>query len=493
MTAAALGGPRRYGLAAALELLGVALALLTIVLFRDCVIDDTYIGLRYADNLLRGDGLVYNVGERVEGITNLAFTVAVAGLGRAGIELLVAARFLGLCGAVVAVWLAPSIVMPADEERLQRAIARLLCLSNFAFVYLAWGGLETGAFAGLVTAAAFVQARSEMHYGSIAGLLGGLAFATRPEGALVVLVGIAIAAWRHGLRDAVRTPGGWIAAGIAIVVEGFRWQYYGAWVPNTARVKGLLSAGTPSDLPWYGTFGDDLVEALSQTGGAAVLLFVVIAVVAAKRPWPARLAAVTVAAFIGFEIYAGGDWMLGYRYLVPVVPLYLSLAVAGGALAVQRALPPTLTSRLVAGAAAIVVAGYSWSFALRFRQDINAYPQFVMTSRDMTTAARWLQQRYAPTTEITCWRIGALGYYSGLRVIDTNGLTDARVADTLADPKALDRYLSERAPRLAILRGRPGEPSPATETIHGATYRFVRSFPQGAFQTWRLYERAQPE
>ena len=40
-----------------------------------CTQDDAYISFRYADNLVNGHGLVFNPGERVEGITNLLWTV----------------------------------------------------------------------------------------------------------------------------------------------------------------------------------------------------------------------------------------------------------------------------------------------------------------------------------------------------------------------------------------------------------------------------------
>jgi hypothetical protein len=48
------------------------------------VCDDAFISFRYADNLVRGHGLVFNLGERVEGFTNLAWTLwAALGLGSA--------------------------------------------------------------------------------------------------------------------------------------------------------------------------------------------------------------------------------------------------------------------------------------------------------------------------------------------------------------------------------------------------------------------------
>lgn len=51
----------------------IGAALLCLHAFRyDFVADDTFIGLRYARNLLAGDGLVYNVGDQVEGYTTFS-------------------------------------------------------------------------------------------------------------------------------------------------------------------------------------------------------------------------------------------------------------------------------------------------------------------------------------------------------------------------------------------------------------------------------------
>ena len=61
-------------------LLGAAGALVGIGVAaqRAWLCDDAFISLRYAGNLARGDGLVYNVGERVEGFTNLLWTLLLA-------------------------------------------------------------------------------------------------------------------------------------------------------------------------------------------------------------------------------------------------------------------------------------------------------------------------------------------------------------------------------------------------------------------------------
>lgn len=58
------------------------------------IVDDAFISCRYARNLAEGHGLVYNVGERVEGYTNFLWTVLVAlGSVITGIE----TPFVALC------------------------------------------------------------------------------------------------------------------------------------------------------------------------------------------------------------------------------------------------------------------------------------------------------------------------------------------------------------------------------------------------------------
>src|SRR5689334_10099421 len=67
----------------------VAPAVLLVVNMRRAApltIDDAYITFRYARNLVRGLGLVYNPGERIEGYTNFLWTILVA----AGLKLHVA-------------------------------------------------------------------------------------------------------------------------------------------------------------------------------------------------------------------------------------------------------------------------------------------------------------------------------------------------------------------------------------------------------------------
>jgi hypothetical protein len=69
------------------------------------IADDAYISFRYLDHFLAGDGLVWNVGERVEGYTNFLWIRLLAPLRLLGLTPESASIFLGLlCLVLVAVF-----------------------------------------------------------------------------------------------------------------------------------------------------------------------------------------------------------------------------------------------------------------------------------------------------------------------------------------------------------------------------------------------------
>src|SRR5688572_7367529 len=63
--------------------------------------DDSFISMRYAERLLEGKGLTWNDGERVEGYSNFLWVLAVAAVGAFGVDMLAAARALGIACFVV--------------------------------------------------------------------------------------------------------------------------------------------------------------------------------------------------------------------------------------------------------------------------------------------------------------------------------------------------------------------------------------------------------
>ena len=84
-----------------------ALGLLTALLFGLHVAryyflgDDCFISFRYAENLVKGHGLVFNPGERVEGYTNFLWVLLMAGAMKFSVRPEIFSNALGIASAVV--------------------------------------------------------------------------------------------------------------------------------------------------------------------------------------------------------------------------------------------------------------------------------------------------------------------------------------------------------------------------------------------------------
>lgn len=468
----------------ALVFIGTLLAAATMWNFLDCFVDDAYISLRYARNLLEGNGLIFNPGEYVEGVTNLGHVLAVASLGAVGVDLSLAARLLGALGAVLAVVFGPAALLPEAGQHPERSIARLLLLANFSFMFMAVTGLETILYTGIACVACYTFERGDRRIEWSTGLLLGALFSLRPDGSLIALVLLGLSAARWGPRRLLAFSGVWIWLAAVCAIEVFRFSYFGAWVPNTALVKGIGF----STLPWYGTIGDDLVEMLAQTGGASSLLFALVALIFHQRREALQLAVPIGAAALFFETYAGGDWMLGYRFLLPALPFYFCL-VSIGMMECLRALIRLRPERarllvVTGGIALVVIAVNCWSLGLEFLQRADRYPYSYMTSKHMSEAGRWLAGRYPEETQLQATSIGALAFFSRLTIIDTLGLTDRTIARIGSDPERKEKYLRERNPELIVLLGQSNEPPSRSREIHGRRYELVRSFPLGDSYWW---------
>ena len=214
--------------------------------------DDAYVSWRYADNLARGLGLVWNAGEYVEGYTNFLWTLIFAIPHVLGLRVEAFATTLGLVLFTTTLAIFYTLVATLTRSWLA-AVAATLTLGVFpSFAAYATGGLETQLQTCLVLATlALVVAgiRRERPSALVSVGIGtnvALAILTRMDSFIIVTPFIAVYAWSvvavHGRRTlavvapAVVVPlvicGGWLAWKLA---------YYGSLLPNTyyAKVDGI--------------------------------------------------------------------------------------------------------------------------------------------------------------------------------------------------------------------------------------------------------------
>src|SRR5690606_19228038 len=177
--------------------------------------DDSLISARYAERLIEGHGLTWTDGERVEGYSNLLWTVAVAAIGALGIDILDAMRLLGvLCTTAAFLAISRAYAPRTFTEVIPPTVAALVLASAGPIGAWAIGGLEQSMVAVLLAwalVAVFPILDGEDESTRRALLVGiplGLLCWTRPDGPLftAVFAGVIVllfrlrrTGWRLGL------------------------------------------------------------------------------------------------------------------------------------------------------------------------------------------------------------------------------------------------------------------------------------------------------
>lgn len=407
--------------------------------------DDAFISFRYARNLVDGLGLVYNAGERVEGYTNLLWTLLCA-LGLAlGLSAEAFAQGLGVLCYAGLIWTLGKLAdaqstgegsTAEDQSGAGLPLAALGAAAHADLWVFATSGLETSLFCLLSTAGLLAVLRANTRRARVvAGGLLGLTVLTRPDGSVFAVLGAATAAMKTGAATATGAatrmttmaaggrawslPRASLRAGLEVLLPvallatgqlAFRLAYYGELLPNTFYAKSAATAWYAQGFVYLGFF---LMRSWSLVVAALVAIVVLRSRPSAIRlaSWPLLVAACAYALAIA---HVGGDFMFA-RLLVPTIPLVL--------VAVERAtrgLP-----KLQLGLTALVVLGC----ALTPLPDARAmWERGIVDERSFPDP-----QREQPGRAETLRR-----YFTGLpvRVAFTGG--DARLMYRAAIPVAIE-------------------------------------------------------
>jgi hypothetical protein len=414
----------------ALALLGLGLA--AHALHYDYVVDDAFISFRYAQNLVDGEGLVFNPGERVEGYTNFLWVILMAAAVAAALDPVPVSQVLGLgagLATLVLVFLRPPFeTIGREGARLLGPV--LLCLSP-AFALWCVGGLETSLFTLLVFAGMALAVRTDGEPSGgrrevVSGFCLALACLTRPEGFLAsMLVVIDRVIWPERARGTMRRfPFRWLAAWAVVVVpyEIWRWTYYGYLFPNSYYAK--VGWGGSQLLRGFGYLG----RFAAGSGGLALVLWLLGLGGGLKDRWT-RVLYLWSLAFVGYVVAVGGDGLFMYRFFVPVLPA-LYLLAGRGVLTLDgwigRAVPSART--VVAGALVLGLAVMTLLPTLGSAEKQIVERDRVFVERHWIPIGKWLRSYARPGESIAVTTAGAVPYYSGLYTIDMLGINESEIA-----------------------------------------------------------------
>lgn len=424
--------------------------------------DDAFISFRYAQNLVAGHGLVYNVGERVEGYTNFLWTMLAALVialdGDPVFWAYVAGVILALGILLLTYWIARQLLGPAWAL----VAALIVATSQNMLIHTARGaGLETGLFTLLALGSSLLYVRWWSGQRSVTAILCGFGFAlaslTRPEGAL--LMGLTILhlllIMPHGLPgfnragsvitgaqpieqhslwprikqkwSVVRGPiTSLLGVYLLIMVPYFLWRmsYYGDWLPNTFYAKtggGLQQAWRGLEYTW---------QFMISMGGPFILIIFVPVVInwwTTVKSWRGYFL-LLVSAYSIYIIAVGGDHFRGARFFVPLIPWFAILMADGLAWiyrwCIQRAMMRLLAPVILA-IGLLVFSGYALTRSMHFDYILRGQDESVWMWREL---GWWMHDHANPGESIAVTGAGAIAYYSEHTTIDLLGLTEKYIA-----------------------------------------------------------------
>ena len=387
--------------------------------------DDAFISFRYARNLAEGHGLVFNVGERVEGYTNFLWTVLFAPLIKLGLDpaqtsiVISIACYLGVIGLT---W---RFLPPRDRPADAIPLAPIVLAASYIFASYATSGLET-MFGTLLVVGAFCAAKSGRPL--LAGSLGIAATMAHPDHAIFYAgLGLTLMIHRRQIAPLVL----YALPFVLVFLPYYTWriQYYGGFYPNTYYAKS-------GDL-WYAEQG--LRYLLINTVAAGLLLCLPIALVRAFRErctWLGTYVLIVVPVYFTYLVKIGGDFMLG-RLLVPVLPFVLVLCES--ALDAAKESGSRLHTAVLILALGLVTVPNGVIDAGEIYEHIADERTFyrlrsfapVRVGNSLFKLAVSLRDVFSEATRqprIATGNVGILGYYTGFPLIDDFGLTDPVVA-----------------------------------------------------------------
>jgi arabinofuranosyltransferase len=309
----------------------VGLVVCALVLVRHAwVSDDAFITLRTVRNLLEGDGLRWNLHERVQGYTHplwmFLLTLLYAFIpDPMGSTLLLS---LGLSMA--------TLYVVAFRMRLSTPAALLalaILISSKSFVDYSTSGLENPLthflFAILLTQnlrGTRPDGENVLALRSMAlrvALLAGLLALNRLDAVVLAIPFLLTAFWR--LRVSLREAFKILAVGFAPLLawEIFAVIYYGFPFPNTAYAK--LASGIPTSHLWQ----QGLYYYLSQIQFDPISLPTIacaLVLLALKRERQLDAPALGLLLYLAYIVWIGGDFMAGRFFSLPLLTAALLLA-----------------------------------------------------------------------------------------------------------------------------------------------------------------------
>jgi len=398
--------------------------------------DDAYVILRYAKNLLEGNGLTFNAKERVEGYTELLWTLLVTGgiafhLPPVGLMKVVSMVFGML--TLVTLWLCARLQI---RRPISNAVPSLFLAVSPSFVLWSQGGLGTMLFDFLIVAHFYQLLRyfdnpTRYHLWMTTTFMA-LAILSRPEA--IIYLGVSmlvflINVWRdRRWMDMILFSG--ISLMTLIALYGFRLTYYGDFYPNTYYAK-----VSPDPIQWVHGMKEFGRRFLNTDFNMILLVVPLLLLFRHTLSLGAIWLLISIVTYTIYYLRIGTDLLPMNRLYQPTYAfLYLVSVDVFGEMSVHLQQKISSQTRRIAVTIAIGLICLLYTADL-ISSTLTMAPyrgKIACSENSLGYIGRWLETHAHPEDKVSVTDVGATSYYAmNLYVIDLLGLTDRTIAHAL--------------------------------------------------------------
>ena len=295
-------------------------------------VDDAYISYRYSQNFADGKGLVFNIGERVEGYTNFTWVIILSVFAKLNFDIVKTSKFLGIFFSILILiytYKTSNLCMGYKRSYLSLVPPLLLSVSP-SFIIWSIAGLETMLFSFFLLLSIFLFIKETQYKKNapfpMSSVTMVLATMTRPEGGILLLCAAVflICSVKHASKSQIRYVLFWFATTLALSLPYMVWRisYFGYLLPNTFYAK------TGRGIFQY--MGGMLYTTSGIRNHGGLLFFIVTLIPGLYGPQKkyCRYPMAIIISFILYNIYKGHDVLPVFRFFVPVISVaYIQFAV----------------------------------------------------------------------------------------------------------------------------------------------------------------------
>ena len=364
-----------------------------------------------------------------------------------------------------------------DGSRWGDVLAGAALILEWHLVWAAGSGMETLLFTLLVLLILLLILRSDLRSWVLTGALIGLSIWVRPGGVTLLFVLVfGLALGRGSPKQRLRRSGFGLLgfAGFFLPYLGFNYWIAGAAWPNTFFAKQAEYAAL-RQIPLINRIGQLSIQPL--TGPALVLLpgvLLTLIYLIRSRRWTALAGLCWAGGYtLMYSIRLPVSYQHG-RYLVPVIPVLILFGWGGLMNWIGKSSFEGwryIISRAWVGIL-VLILGIFWGLGAKaYGRDVG------VIETEMVRTAVWIDLRLEDNAVLGAHDIGALGYFTGNKIVDLAGLVSPDVIPFIRDEKQLARYLdAQGADYLVAFPGWYPELTAQSHPIYQSGGRFAPQF-----------------